>query len=94
MFRKRPFSEHPKRAVQLREGVLSENRVSGVGDSRKLNIYHYSCSKTLHMGSLMCGGPGIRKTSCPLMGFPETELPPRLILGNSGTESREDGLPF
>ena len=68
-----------------REGAIKETRLpmlgllgnwaSGVTISRKLNIYDYSSSKALHMGTLVGRRAGIGKTSCHLRDFSETELP-------------------
>ena len=50
-----------------------KHRASGVGNSRKLNIYYYSWSKALHMGSLTSSVPGLRRTSCRYSEFSETQ---------------------
>src|SRR5829696_368918 len=54
----------------LRRLILG-NWVSGMGDFRKLNIYYYSCLKSLHIGSLTSRVLGLRRTSCRYTGFSE-----------------------
>ena len=48
--------------TELTRAFILGNRASGVGDSRKLNIFYYSCLKALHIGSLTSRVSELRRT--------------------------------
>src|SRR5215207_8112582 len=81
------------------------NWVSGVRNSRKLNLYHYSFLETLYVGVILCAADwgyarmhqqlsGVwnsRKLGFRYLGFSETGLPIFAVLGNSRAKARAKG---